>query len=73
MSIFDALHCCSFRATVKIVNGSLQLLLKKTVNSLSGCYLELDRGYLQCQLAALWAWLASIGLINVSSFKQNFV
>ena len=44
-----------FEATVKVVNGSLQFLLKKTVNSFAGCYLEHDRGSpLLCQLAALW-------------------
>ena len=63
------LNTLVYRASVKIVNGSLQLLLKKTVNSLAGCYLELDRGYLECQLAALWVWPACISLIDASYFK----
>ena len=46
---------------VKIVNNLLQLVLKTTLNSLVCCSLELDRGYLQSQVAAVWACPACIG------------
>ena len=54
---------------MEIVKGSLQLLLKVTVNSLADCYLKLGRGYLLCQLVALWVGPTCIGLIIASGFK----